>query len=447
MKSAPLALLVVLNFVSASFASHDQPETIRLTVYPAAIHAPALQYHLMPEVAEQTEGNAAEAYLLAFSAPPASWGHDMDDVFVVPLDQLRNRFKDHPTTALLKELDLAARRNYCHWALSFREQGSGLLLSYLNPARDAANRLALQARIQIASGDYEAAVHTLQTGFALGRDIGEPPMLVPNLVAAAITDMMLDRVAELAQAKDGPNLYWPLANLPRPMLDRRHATQGERAMVLFNIPPLRDRRPEDLSDEESRAVLDQIVAGQEGRRIEVTAFLIRSYEEARHRLAERGISPQRIEAIPTSTVLLTYLVDQYQREADNLYRWQGLPYWQSEGGLGAAVETVAKSPLRQTNPLFFYLPDLGTANYAMAAIDRKVAVLECVEAIRAYAAAHKGKVPASLNDLSDTPVPMDPLVGKPFGYNVEGNTVTLRAARPTRAYSDWEKIYVITIAR
>jgi hypothetical protein len=447
MKSAPLALLVVLMCVSASFASHDQPETIRLTVHPAAIHSPALQYHLMPEVVEQTEGNAAEAYLLAFSAMPEPWGHDMDDVFVAPVDQLRNRFKDHPTTALLKELDLAARRNYCHWALPLREQGSSLLLPYLNPARDAANRLAIQARIQIASGEYEAAVRSIETGIAMGRHVGEAPLLVPTLSAAAITDMMLDRVAELAQAKDSPNLYWALANLPRPMFDRVRAVQGDRALAFFNFPPLRDRRPEELSDEESRAVLDQMVAGQTGQRIETTAFLIRSYEEAKQRLAERGLTPQRIEAMPTSTVLVTYLVDQYQREAENLYKWQGLPYWQSESGLAAAVQRLAGSPMRNTNPLFFYLPDLGNANYAMAAIDRKVAVLECVEAIRAYAAAHDGTVPASLNDLSDTPVPMDPLVGKPFGYSVEGNTVTLRAARPARAYMDWEKIYVITIAR
>jgi len=447
MKLARLSPLLPLLFCLPLYADRNQPEVVRMTVRPAAAPQPALKYHLLPGTTKQTEGNAAEAYLLAFSAMPAPWGREMDDVFQVPLDQLKARFGVEEKTALTQGLDLAARRNYCHWSLPLREQGAALLLPYLNPARDAANRVALAARIQIAAGRYDDAVHSLQTGLAMSRHLAEPPLLVTTLVSAGIADTMLDRVAELEQAKDGPNLYWALADLPRPMFDPRHATGGERAMPFFSLPGLRDRHPEELSEQESRAVLEQLTPSTGVDRIKLTTFLIQGYAEAKHELADRGLSPQRIEQMPTSTVLVAYLVDQYEREADNLYKWQGLPYARAAAGVSGAEDAFSRSPTAQANPLFRYVPSLENADYAMAAIDRKVAMLQCVEAIRAYAAAHDGKPPAFLDELHDTPVPSDPVLGKPFGYEVNGNTVTLRGGRPLQGAGNREKVYIVTLSR
>jgi hypothetical protein len=53
-----------------------------------------------------------------------------------------------------------------------------------------------------------------------------------------------------------------------------------------------------------------------------------------------------------------------------------------------------------------------------------------VEAVRMFAAAHDGKLPASLNDIKDVPIPVDPQSGKAFEYKVEDNVVTLFAPTP-----------------
>jgi hypothetical protein len=57
---------------------------------------------------------------------------------------------------------------------------------------------------------------------------------------------------------------------------------------------------------------------------------------------------------------------------------------------------------------------------AQARLDRRVAALRVVEAIRMYAATKGGALPESLDNITDVPVPLDPVTGKPFGYHLEG---------------------------
>jgi hypothetical protein len=52
--------------------------------------------------------------------------------------------------------------------------------------------------------------------------------------------------------------------------------------------------------------------------------------------------------------------------------------------------------------------------------------VQCIEALRAFAAAHEGKLPSSLEEMVDTPAPTDPATGKAFEYSVSGTVATLR---------------------
>jgi hypothetical protein len=56
-------------------------------------------------------------------------------------------------------------------------------------------------------------------------------------------------------------------------------------------------------------------------------------------------------------------------------------------------------------------------------VDRRIAALRCVEAVRLYAAEH-GKLPVKLADVG-VPVPIDPVTGQGFSYEADGNTFTL----------------------
>ena len=41
-----------------------------------------------------------------------------------------------------------------------------------------------------------------------------------------------------------------------------------------------------------------------------------------------------------------------------------------------------------------------------------------------------GKLPASLDDVTEVPIPVNPFTGKAFGYRLEGDTAVLEAAGP-----------------
>ena len=75
-------------------------------------------------------------------------------------------------------------------------------------------------------------------------------------------------------------------------------------------------------------------------------------------------------------------------------------------------------------------PALNSARLAPIRLDRQLDALQCIEAIRLYAAAHEGKLPASLEAITEAPVPLDPATGKPFVYKVDGDSATLSAPVP-----------------
>src|SRR5262249_14868715 len=71
------------------------------------------------------------------------------------------------------------------------------------------------------------------------------------------------------------------------------------------------------------------------------------------------------------------------------------------------------------------LPALQRVLASPARFDRKLAALRCVEAVRLYAAEHDGKLPATLAELTETPIPLDPWTGKPFQSAAAAGKATL----------------------
>lgn len=82
------------------------------------------------------------------------------------------------------------------------------------------------------------------------------------------------------------------------------------------------------------------------------------------------------------------------------------------------------------------LEDLDTrekAHLLMSRLDRHVAALQCVEAIRLYAGAHDGKFPNELISITGISVPSDPVMQKPFVYRCTGYNAVLEAPAPKGA--------------
>ncbi len=105
---------------------------------------------------------------------------------------------------------------------------------------------------------------------------------------------------------------------------------------------------------------------------------------------------------------------------------QGLPFWEARPARAKLEERLKALTDDKDGPAIplvkLFLPAISKVFAARTRLDRRIAALTCVEALRAYAAAHDGKkLPSSLDEIKDVPQPLDPVNGKPFDYRVVGD--------------------------
>jgi hypothetical protein len=86
-----------------------------------------------------------------------------------------------------------------------------------------------------------------------------------------------------------------------------------------------------------------------------------------------------------------------------------------------------------------YMPWLAAAWSPVVSNERTIAALLTVEAIRMHAASHDGKPPVRLNEITEVPLPIDPVGGNPFSYEVVDETVILTAPRMSNQPSDVDR--------
>lgn len=424
-----------------------------MTVRPAAEPQPALRYELLPGVLDHTSGNAALLYYRMLgridgkkeAETVARW------LKVPPRDLPRAEVKAllGRYAAVLDEARRAARCERCDWQLPIRVEGLDLVLPSLSKFRHLARVLAVQARVQMADGQFDQATQTLQTGFALARHQAQGRTLINGLVGIAIAQLMAEQVRELAQAPGAPNLYWALTALPRPLISLRKGVRYESAGAFLGFPALEALAEGQITVEKWRKLMTQLgaVGGvKPPMNLLSTALAIKMYPEGKRYLARRGRTKEQIEKMPVVQVVGMYTVQSYLQVRDDLYKWFGLPYWQAHEGMRRAQDALAaRRPGMGGYPLTMVLPALGRAYFVSARLDREIAALRCIEAIRLHAAGNDGKLPAGLADVKVVPVPINPVTGRPFGYKASGNTFLLDAPGPPGGRPKDSQRYEVTV--
>jgi hypothetical protein len=482
---APL-VIGLLAFSLVAVAAEPTPNAPkRFTLTPKAAPLRALQYPLLPELAEQTSGNAATFYRKAHVALVGAAGSQEERNEIgerlskflempltdFPAEEVRTILK--PYAEAFKEADAGARCETCDWEITerLRKDGIGATLPELQDAREMAVFLAVRARLELADGKPDQAVRTLRTGFALGRHVGDSPTLIGALVGTAITNVMLERLEEVIQHEKAPNLYWSLSDLPSPFIDLCKGLQGERISIYGTLKIVREAALDldagPMGEKELREA-GQLVARimdepfgvlPEVRRLinpTVMAQLIQArHEAAKKALIEQGRPREKVEAMPHLQVALLHACLQYDRQLDEMTKWRTFPYWQAREEVEAAVRrrkddeknNVANQPAIPLAKLL--LPAVEKVFASRGRVDRRIAALRCVEAIRLYAAAHGGKLPAKLDDIKEVPVPIDPATGKPFGYQLSGDKAVLKGPpmQPERTYPGNAISYEISLRR
>jgi hypothetical protein len=457
-----IASLLSLCLATAVLAQERSDDIRQFDLSLASPPTPALKYRLLIDPNDRRPGNAAIFYMRAalMSTPTtddivdkAYDAHEQNNKAV--FDKLAGQISgpDATTDILL----MAAERETCDWEIGMDERGWLALLPELNYLRARANRLSVRAAYQMEQGKVDEAIGTLRLIYELGQKTGQSPVVVSGLIAAGITNLADARLSELMNRSDCPNLYWALAGLPRPVHDFRRAVQLERSILSAMVPLLIKARSQDLSPLEWRQLFNQVIdntSNASGKNQPVakhdfnqdlqpggSALLILPIAQ-QHYAQSRKISADDVALLDSATVVGVYYFDQYQQLCEAREKLVGLPYSQlipKMSELSAVADKMrAEAP---GNPLLANSRSLDGAAESFARVDRQVAALTAVEAIRSYAAAHEGKLPEHLNEVTETPIPMNPFTDKPFEYQVQGDVAVLSSAQPARSPLEY-KIHI-----
>jgi hypothetical protein len=458
-----LAAVLLALFPLGSSAGES---VVRLHVAPMAAPKPALKYLLLPEVRELNLGNPVQWYVRCFAEQRNFFFSkegvaERERLVMMPLSELpADKYGKYGGHALT-QADWGARLDTPDWQILERVQNDGmdLMLPEQGPLRILGTALRVRFRLEIAGKRFDDAVGTAKTMFALARHLGENPTVAANRTGFFIANLALDTLEEMVGQPGCPNLYWALTDLPCPLVDLRKGIQGDRALVLADLRPIRDDAP--MTEEEIEKVVSRLSgvmgfareqAGQPPRSMRA-ALKARVNDSARVKAARnrmvgaRGIEEliRKIAAVAQFPPVQIILLDEkreYESQCDERAKLLALAPWQIDALAGEDCGCGEDG-------LFADLvPDILTLRRMQARMEQRIALLRHVEALRMYAAAHEGKLPEKLSAVA-VPLPNDPFTGKPFVYKVESAIAHLHGYPPRgeEKNADYNIRYAITLRK
>jgi len=447
MKRFALALAGILCLVQTGLAQAQAgiSDTRDFELTPVAPPVPALKYELLFDPLDRRPGNAALLYFQAEALMGQEYAKriaDAEDAYQAKDDAKFTALAtklDYPSVQAI--LDLAGRCDFYDREAPLHERGSFAMLPYLNTSRVIADWLEVRAIAQVRTGQVDDAIQSLRLGLELGRKVGSEPVLVSGLVGCGIIAVMSSEpMTELMNRPDAPNLYWALASLPRPLISFQRAMTLERIYVVADLPELADPHLDDFSGQQWRDIFDKAVSiagsnspaapANEGAWANPQVVA----EEVNHTLPRASeyyaqshhLSADQVQQLDPFQVVAAYWYHEYQVVNDDYYKLTAFPYPLAITKMNEAADRFKKLQTQEpANVFLFFQASLNRAAVTFARVDRMLAALTAVEAIRSYAAANGGKLPAALADITDTPVLDNPATGKPFDYAIQGDSAIL----------------------
>lgn len=434
-----VALVLVLALWSPGYAQEGTGPVV-ITLYPAPAAAPGPEQRLLPEYSDVRPGNAAVAYGKVKAENNRFFGE-------VRLAERMERIHDTPLADLLRErpaiglgdhfLEEAACCETCDWQLPLRREPlSNFLIPEASECRGFGRILAAKARMAIAERDYSTAINRMRWTYALARHSAAGETIVHGALGGIIASYASKQMLTLVQQPTPPNLYWSLARLPRPFIDMRRTLEAFGGQWELGLPELRRPELSGRSEQQWEETLHHMWTGvgefadndawKRGPEELVKQSLAR-HEAVRSELISQGWPAWQIKDMPAAQVVLLSTVNQSRDVENAAFAAFFLPYPQAMQHLTEAQEKLKQ--LRDASkwalPIGpFHLDAMVSARSFVARVDRELAVLQFLEALRAYAA-REGRLPERLPDLTDLPVPNDPVTDRPFRYFTDGNVARL----------------------
>lgn len=461
-------------------ADQKKPITHELVVSPAAQPTPLLRYRLLPLDSELNPGDAVPVYLRASTelrSPTLSEvQEEATKLLRVPLGEFP---KDQAQKLIerwggrLEQIALAARRRTCEWNYPLNEQREDviqILLPDASELRGWARLLGLKARLQILEGDFSAAMRTLETGMSMGRHAAEGPFIINALVGAAIHDQMLTHFEELISQPNAPNLYWALTTLPQPLLSVRRGLETEQKIGEWMVPAL-EEATRSHSAAEWRLLLERLHV--QLRRLERILASSGDVKQGQAEMVPPTIEEFTKQVLPVARAffhndpklvgdrersttdgpsdaewIARFFVRAYLERRDDMFKLTALPYREAVGFYPkSATEPIEPPALRMVLEGLLStqqsISPVRKVHSRQSLLEQRIAVLRTVEALRLHAASHGGVLPKSLAEITEVPIPRNPLTSEPVNYRLEGSVGLLTSPAPEGMASDLELRYEI----
>jgi len=456
------------------------PQTMELSVEPAAEPRPALKYHLLPWTSERTPGNAAQFYyraILSLRLNDKEYWKKYYDNQEAWLSSDERRFPRQDVAdwlaeqvATFVELKVAAHREYCDWDFRIQDLRGLDTINFLLPevqqSRDLGRVIQLRAHLELMDGRVDDAFQTLGMGYQLAHDVARTPFIVSKLVGVAIAGIMNAELPLLMERSDA-NYYWAIRSLPQPLVDLRTALQFEMNSPAQLFPYLKDPETADHAPDEWRrlvvgtiANLENLAGGSAARpgwqsELLATAMMTRLYPVAKAALIESGMSRERVEAMPVAQVVAIHTPRMTQYAFQEAFKLALLPYDEAMRRLPVVAQRLKTDIVTPEAVLSgqagipivsILLPSVQAVLRAEVRQMRDFAALATIEAIRMHAA-ETGKLPSSLAEVTVVPVPSNPATGQPFPYKLDPATGTATLDAPQIEAPQEARRYVIRLRK
>lgn len=465
-------LLAASNQSQADIYFHDEEIdegrqwTYRLTVTPAAASTPLLKYRLLQPEVEKKSGNSVPFILKALNASKQAWrdhkailmnraeGRDATDLFediaTRDLDKqaIRELVRALPFDNMLAEMREASYRSECDWQFNLRNLTGAEIVEFVledhQESRQLTRFVTMLACHQVANRDYEAALETIKLHTEFALDMSEPELLVCRLIGIAELNLMNQQVLRLMASPLSPNLYWPLTELPQPVVPMRDAIRFDLSVGLRSFPIL--IAPEEAEYDAARWKLElekfrseftefQKLFGDGNNAVRVAFHQLMGKEplkdilpDAKQRLEELNLPNLDFESMPLEQIILVDAAFEHHRVLDEVTTWSTLPFpelvqhrcWtQTEGEIDSEDLNSYGALLAQ-----LALPAMKAVRKAEARLNRDIAAMRVIEALRMHAA-EAGRFPKTLDEVKCVPVPLNPSTSEPFVYRLDGKDATL----------------------
>jgi hypothetical protein len=434
-------------------AANAQPLSFSLTVKPAGDDGGPVQQPLLPTFHDRVGANAAVDYLRAalFREVAAKNVIKFEEEFDKSLERSPRELKGKEIEQYIdahkhvwRALEAATAADHCDWQIERGLDMSGIntLTEEVQRCRGLAAALRYRIRWSLGRGDLDAALRDIRTGIVMGRHVGEGPTLIVHLVGIAIESIFLGELTQVMQAPGAPNFYRALAMLPSPFFRNDGVIDGERRMMeaTLGIGSIRGRT---VSHEEAVRVLARLAdqdhtsgprAAKEEDRETAAGLAHTLFEKSAERLKKRGYTEAKLNVMSQEQVAVLDVVSRFRRHHEEIVAMFRLPYPES---IAAGKIYDERHPDGERELDFveimsrLLMPSVAKVRAADIRLDRQVAMLRIIEAVRLYAAEHDGRLPSKLDDVAKrVSLPRDPATAKPFDYKSDGKREFTLTAPP-----------------